>query len=372
MCGIAGYYAFGSVLPGKDVITDLLVATQVRGTDATGIACIKDGRLDVFKTPKKASDFVDGKEWQEFDLPKFMIMHCRATTQGNASDNMNNHPLFTKSGIAVIHNGVIRNDRELFKKFDLKRDAQVDSEIFPKLLELVGGDWEKGMNLMNTVEGGFACAAVQTSRPDELLLWRHDNPIAFAYDSVNDILYFASTDNILEAVTRKTENIRGFYVRSKDTERFKTWELYDDCGVLIGPKGKIKSFFFSPPKYTYAQSYQSEFYDYDTKTWVKGDWRTWRKDDAKKDEKKPEVKILQPDDTDKCEVCGEKDGDYRYSAELYVCDECWEMLKGKDGVNPCCAEKITDSLGRCHYCGTPISGWEDEYGWYSHGYGLHD
>ena len=38
----------------------------------------------------------------------------------------NNHPLYNKEGIAIVHNGIIHNDHEIFGKNP--RDGEVDSE----------------------------------------------------------------------------------------------------------------------------------------------------------------------------------------------------------------------------------------------------
>ena len=41
------------------------------------------------------------KEWKEIVLPKIMILHTRMKTQGAEKNNANNHPLFSKSGVAI-------------------------------------------------------------------------------------------------------------------------------------------------------------------------------------------------------------------------------------------------------------------------------
>ena len=62
-----------------------------------------------------------------------MIFHTRLKTQGEAANNMNNHPLFTKKGVAIVHNGIINNDKEIFGRHE-KRDAEVDSEAILSIL----------------------------------------------------------------------------------------------------------------------------------------------------------------------------------------------------------------------------------------------
>ena len=41
MCGIMGYYSFGSTLPDKDKLTDMFSLLESRGRDASGYAMHK-------------------------------------------------------------------------------------------------------------------------------------------------------------------------------------------------------------------------------------------------------------------------------------------------------------------------------------------
>ena len=88
-------------------------------------AFIKDNNLIVHKDAMKSSEFVKTNEWKELILPSSMILHTRMKTQGSEKNNANNHPLFSKNGIAIVHNGIIYNDKEIFGKKE--RDAEVDS-----------------------------------------------------------------------------------------------------------------------------------------------------------------------------------------------------------------------------------------------------
>ena len=116
MCGIMGFYCFGDKRPKKDHITDMFALLETRGRDASGFAFIVDDQLIVRKEPIKSSLFVKKKDWQDVELPKIMILHTRAATQGDNKNNVNNHPLFNKQGIAIVHNGIIYNDKDIFGK----------------------------------------------------------------------------------------------------------------------------------------------------------------------------------------------------------------------------------------------------------------
>jgi glucosamine 6-phosphate synthetase-like amidotransferase/phosphosugar isomerase protein len=139
MCGIMGYYSFGSRLPDKNKITNMFSLLENRGRDASGFAFIDNNELVVHKAPIKSSDMIKTDDWKKLELPRVMILHCRMKTQGDEKNNANNHPLFSKQGIAIVHNGVIYNDKEIFGK--KQRDAEVDSESILHLLSMrIRGD----------------------------------------------------------------------------------------------------------------------------------------------------------------------------------------------------------------------------------------
>ena len=196
MCGIMGYYAFGEIIPSKKKIEDMFVLLETRGTDASGFAYLNNkNELQITKAEEPASSLVKTASWKDLELPKIMIFHTRLKTQGEPTNNMNNHPLFTKKGLALVHNGMIYNDKEIFgtKK---NRDAEVDSEAI--LFQLSRKSKDPINKVFETLEGGFAVASIDKKRPSELTLLRNDNPIELYYNSVDDILYFCSEREIMQ------------------------------------------------------------------------------------------------------------------------------------------------------------------------------
>jgi hypothetical protein len=231
MCGIAGYRCFGVQRPTGEELTNLLVESEDRGRDATGVAFITNHSLRVTKNGVPATTFVKGDDWKEViaqePLPAIMILHCRAGTGGSANDNRNNHPIFNKKGMALIHNGVISNHKELAKEYKVKLDGEVDSEIILKLIE---EKWWGSIKNLNDLTGGFACAAIYIEQPEHLLLFRHNNPIVLYMDKERDILFFASTKNILSAALTK-------YHRGFAYSRIASFDMKDDSAILVGQHG---------------------------------------------------------------------------------------------------------------------------------------
>ena len=115
MCAVFGFLDYkgktsNAVL--KKLIHYLSVAAEVRGTDATGIAYVRDGSMVTYKKPKPSHKV-------KLFFPRgtrSVIGHTRFTTQGSEKRNCNNHPFEAHCGteaFALAHNGVLYNDREL-------------------------------------------------------------------------------------------------------------------------------------------------------------------------------------------------------------------------------------------------------------------
>jgi glucosamine 6-phosphate synthetase-like amidotransferase/phosphosugar isomerase protein len=232
MCGIMGYYSFGKTMPDKDKITNMFSLLESRGRDASGYAFIKDNNLVVNKAAIKSSEFVKTNDWKDLVLPSSMILHTRMKTQGSEKNNANNHPLFSKNGIAIVHNGIIYNDKEIFGK--KQRDAEVDSESILHLLSMkMKGDRIK--RLFERVEGSFAVAVLDKYQPERLVLIKKDNPIDLYYDSKDDIFYFCSEREIMqESLNIEKVTVRGFNLGEKD---FHFYEMHNNYALFINSEG---------------------------------------------------------------------------------------------------------------------------------------
>lgn len=236
MCGIMGYYSFGSKLPDKNQIANMFSLLESRGKDASGFAYLYNKNLIVKKGAIKSSDLIKTKDWLDLSLPRFMIFHTRLKTQGSEKNNSNNHPLFTKTGIAVVHNGVILNDKEIFG--NRQRDGEVDSESILVLLSTkFKGD--RIRKLFNNIYGSFAIAFIDKNYPDKLFLIKKDNPIDIYYNPKDDILYFCSERSIMqEALKIKRNFARGFNLNELDYYYFQM----DNNHALIINKNGVESY----------------------------------------------------------------------------------------------------------------------------------
>lgn len=201
MCGIAGYLVTNPdrirAKTLQSIASRLLLEIEQRGRDATGFAYVslKDKHIYLGKLPVRASEFLklDGhiltnKKIQK--MPRMMVLHTRAATQGLPSNNKNNHPLYSKaSGLCMVHNGWITNDDKLIDDYDLSHDAEVDSEIYLRLIEkfYLDGLKENETRVIPSIEkatsliyGSLACAMIQSGRIDTLWVWKDTGQLTIA------------------------------------------------------------------------------------------------------------------------------------------------------------------------------------------------
>lgn len=210
----------------RRILSNLLINCQVRGSKATGVAFVNDANIVVVKNNMSAKKFVETKEFLracrkylympafarasmpvEEGLPIQVLGHCRAPTKGTPLNNANNHPIVTSSLIGV-HNGSISNDDALFDEFsdEIKRDAEVDSEVIFKLIEgLIKESNDPTTSIQAVAEqmyGSFACSMALATNPYLLYIFRNNYmPVSIIhYPKVGMIIYASLKKFIDEAV----------------------------------------------------------------------------------------------------------------------------------------------------------------------------
>lgn len=251
MCGIGGYFCFGEKRPSKSNVTELFSLLETRGRDASGFGYIQDGKIEVSKAPVKSSVFVHDHPWENLQLPKCLILHSRAATQGSNKNSKNNHPLYSeKSGICLVHNGIISNDKQIFSR-DQKRDAEVDSEAILAVLSSRGRS-DKVKRVFERLEGSYAFAAINRDDPERLILVKKDNPLDIYLDDESDIVYFASERRILQAALNlKNTSFRGFNVGEGP---FHFYEMKNNHCLILNSEG-VESY----RKYQPRKFYERDF-----------------------------------------------------------------------------------------------------------------
>ena len=179
MCGIVGYIGKRDAYP---VLIKGLKRLEYRGYDSAGVALIdKKRRLNVYKTKGKVSDleaFVSQKDVSG----TIGIAHTRWATHGEPCQ-ANAHPHFSSSkNLALIHNGIIENYREL-KDILLEKgysfQSETDSEVVVMCLDYFyeGDLLEAVKKTLNCIDGSYALCIVSTEHSDEVVVAKKASPL---------------------------------------------------------------------------------------------------------------------------------------------------------------------------------------------------
>jgi len=201
------------------------LAIERRGRHATGYAYIDDGATELVKADISARDFVKVAPMftDEFTVrPRAILLHTRYATQGSPSINQNNHPIHSKvSGLTLIHNGWLTNEAKILSKYNLTKDAAVDSETVLRLIEFFIEKKKKRIITairlaMKELRGVFACALISAKYPDTVWLWRSGNPLHTYSCETTGAFVFASTFDLLYQAIDGADMTGGRYVEFAD------------------------------------------------------------------------------------------------------------------------------------------------------------
>ncbi|HEX8908786.1 MAG TPA: glutamine--fructose-6-phosphate transaminase (isomerizing) [Anaeromyxobacteraceae bacterium] len=179
MCGIVGYIGGREAAP---FLVEGLRRLEYRGYDSAGAAFLVGGHVVINKAIGRVSDLA-GALLGAGRGARAGIGHTRWATHGRPSDR-NAHPHPDCQGrIAVVHNGIIENYRELKEELQAaghRFASETDTEILAHLVE----SERDGDGLVNAVtralrrvEGTFALAVLSADDPDLLIAARHGSPL---------------------------------------------------------------------------------------------------------------------------------------------------------------------------------------------------
>ena len=182
MCGIVG-------IIGREPVADRLVEAlkrlEYRGYDSAGVATLEDGHLARCRAEGKLRNLE--ARLREQPLHGFVgIGHTRWATHGRPTEN-NAHPHATER-LAVVHNGIIENFRELREELTARGHRFVSETDTEVVAHLVTDEMEKGKEPIAAVaaalprlKGAFALAFVFNGAPDILIAARQGAPLAIGY-----------------------------------------------------------------------------------------------------------------------------------------------------------------------------------------------
>ncbi len=182
MCGIVGVLGTNEVAP---ILVEALKRLEYRGYDSAGIATINDGTLDRRRAIGKLVNLGDRLVHAPL-AGKSGIGHTRWATHGAPNEN-NAHP--HKSGkVAVVHNGIIENFRELREELathGLEFTTDTDTETVAMLTDYFLSQGATPIEAVNKtlakLDGAFALAFLFDGEQDLMIAARKGSPLAIGH-----------------------------------------------------------------------------------------------------------------------------------------------------------------------------------------------
>src|SRR4029077_9007191 len=182
MCGIVGILGRGPV---AEQLVDSLKRLEYRGYDSAGGAPLEGDHLERRRAEGKLKN-LESRLKAEPLAGHTGIGHTRWATHGRPSEN-NSHPQATDT-VAVVHNGIIENFRELrgeLEKQGAKFSSETDTEV---VAHLVNSYLLKGASPQDAVKaslpqlrGAFALGFVFRGHGDLMIGARRGSSLAIGY-----------------------------------------------------------------------------------------------------------------------------------------------------------------------------------------------
>src|SRR6187397_1819233 len=251
MCGIVGILGREAV---AGQLVDALKRLEYRGYDSAGVATLESGKL----SRRRAEGKLKNLEKRLHDEPlagTIGIGHTRWATHGKPTET-NAHPHATEK-LAVVHNGIIENFRELREELEKKGAAfrsETDTEVIAHLVtdEMKGGKTpvEAVKAALPRLRGAFALAFLFAGEEDLLIGARKGSPLAVGYG--NGEMYLGSdaialapfTDTIsyLEDGDWAVLTRKGVQIRDEQDRKVERPVLKSTASAQLVDKGNHKHF----------------------------------------------------------------------------------------------------------------------------------
>ncbi|MEX5599694.1 glutamine--fructose-6-phosphate transaminase (isomerizing) [Pseudophaeobacter sp. C1-32P7] len=182
MCGIVGVLGNHEAAP---LLVEALKRLEYRGYDSAGIATVNDGKLERRRAVGKLVNLSDLLVHEPL-AGKSGIGHTRWATHGEPSVN-NAHP-HRAGAVAVVHNGIIENYRDLraeLAKEGIEFQTETDTETVALMTEryMRGGlsAAEAAQKTLSRLEGAFALAFLFDGEEDLMVAARKGSPLAIGH-----------------------------------------------------------------------------------------------------------------------------------------------------------------------------------------------
>ncbi|WP_296764429.1 glutamine--fructose-6-phosphate transaminase (isomerizing) [Sediminimonas sp.] len=182
MCGIVGVLGRHQAAP---ILVEGLKMLEYRGYDSAGIATVNDGRLDRRRAMGKLVNLSDLLVHEPLSGTAG-IGHTRWATHGAA--NMGNAHPHARGRVAVVHNGIIENFRELrafLSQHQVTPETDTDTETVAMLcnwhLDQGLDPVEAAKATVARLEGAYALCFLFDGEEDLIVAARKGSPLAVGW-----------------------------------------------------------------------------------------------------------------------------------------------------------------------------------------------
>ncbi len=182
MCGIIGIVGQREAAP---LLVEALKRLEYRGYDSAGVATCHDGELDRRRAVGKLNQLAELLV-QEPISGKIGIGHTRWATHG-APNHTNAHP-HQAGKVAVVHNGIIENYRELRaelsgvgRNFQTDTDTETIAQLCAHLMTQGLSPQDAAAATLSRLTGAFALCFLFEGEDDLIVAARRGSPLAIGY-----------------------------------------------------------------------------------------------------------------------------------------------------------------------------------------------
>ncbi|PRY25963.1 glucosamine--fructose-6-phosphate aminotransferase (isomerizing) [Aliiruegeria haliotis] len=182
MCGIVGVLGDHEAAP---LLVEALKRLEYRGYDSAGIATVNNGTLERRRAVGKLASLSDLLVHQPL-TGKAGIGHTRWATHG-APNVENAHP-HRAGPVAVVHNGIIENFRELREElaaaglhFQTDTDTETIAMLVQHYLDQGLSHRDAAGKAIARLEGAFALALLFDGQDDLMIVARKGSPLALGH-----------------------------------------------------------------------------------------------------------------------------------------------------------------------------------------------
>ena len=197
MCGIFGQISKNTV--NKKNLLMLAKHSKQRGTDSSGLIHLQNSSYEVNRAGEDIQKLLEKVEPYNSNV---VLGHSRLITNGLAD----NQPV-VKDNLCVFHNGIVTNEKEIWKNLNEKKELDIDTEVIAAItidhFNSGGNILDVTTKILNLCKGIVACALL-VPKIGKLVLFSNNGSLYTG--TIEDDIYFASEKYALSKF--KCQNIK--------------------------------------------------------------------------------------------------------------------------------------------------------------------